>query len=213
MQNPVEFRGFTKGSGQRPIWQPSSPAQGLQGRYHSRGPAPARGQQDRRPPCRLPESGILGNALDHLVRLVVVRPRPSGGQRRPTRNWRPTSMGGSGAGVDGVRRTGLRHARFVSSTFPPRAQRVPRRAPFFDCCDFRIFEVEQLNRLDNRRRDDEAGEPLVVGGNGHEPGRILRRRRADRLLVGVHVIVPVVGVRARPQRRTSSSCPACRGAP
>src|SRR5580693_2248992 len=63
-------------------------------------------------------------------------------------------------------------------------------------CDFRIFEVEQLNRLDNRRRDDEAGEPLVVGGH-HEPGRILRRRRADRLLAGVYVIVPVAATYRR----------------
>jgi hypothetical protein len=60
-------------------------------------------------------------------------------------------------------------------------------------CDFRIVEIELLNCLDNRRRDDKAGEPLVVGGH-HEPGCIPRRRSADRL--GPH---PVASARAAQQ--------------
>jgi hypothetical protein len=41
-----------------------------------------------------------------------------------------------------------------------------------------MVEVELLNRLDNRRRDDEARESLVAGRHV-ESGRMLRRRRAD----------------------------------
>lgn len=47
---------------------------------------------------------------------------------------------------------------------------------FLLCRDLRIFEVKLLDRLDDRRGDDKAGEPLVVRGD-NEPRRVFRRRR------------------------------------
>src|SRR5208283_3151412 len=54
----------------------------------------------------------------------------------------------------------------------------------------RVLEVELLHRLDDRSRDNEAGEPLVVGGHD-EPRRVLRSGRSDGLIVRAHVVVPV----------------------
>src|SRR3984957_8647990 len=73
---------------------------------------------------------------------------------------------------------------------------------FLLCRDLRIFEIKLLDRLDDRRGDDKGGETLVDRGH-NEPRRVFRRLHLNRLLIGVHVVVPVapfahVGVREFP---------------
>ena len=59
-------------------------------------------------------------------------------------------------------------------------------------------------RVDDRRDDHQAGEPLVVGGHD-VPRRVRRARAADHVLVGGHVRVPVAALAGRRRGRTSSS--------
>src|ERR1700731_18284 len=55
--------------------------------------------------------------------------------------------------------------------------------------DLWICEVELLDCLDDRRGDNEPGEPLVVG-RYHVPRRLFRRGGADGFFERVHVVVP-----------------------
>src|SRR4051812_10029238 len=58
---------------------------------------------------------------------------------------------------------------------------------------FGVVKIQRLERLDDRRRDGDAREPLVVGRDD-VPGRMLRRRVADHVLVRVHVALPVTAL-------------------
>src|SRR5262245_59906726 len=59
--------------------------------------------------------------------------------------------------------------------------------------DLGILEPQRSQRLDDRGGDDQASEPLVVG-RYDVPGRMLRRGIADHVLVGLHVVVPVLAL-------------------
>src|SRR5580698_3362200 len=89
-------------------------------------------------------------------------------------------------------RTAIAVAMRVSSRLLFRLELGARggKVLFLLCRGLRIFEIKLLDRLDDRRGDDKAGEPLVVRGH-NEPRRVFRRRRLNRLLIGVHVVVPV----------------------
>src|SRR5208337_1547469 len=56
--------------------------------------------------------------------------------------------------------------------------------------DFRIMELETFHRFDDRRRDDQPSEPLVVR-RYDIPRRVRRGGSSDRLLERVHVTVPI----------------------
>src|SRR5690349_78700 len=57
--------------------------------------------------------------------------------------------------------------------------------------DLGILEAERVERFDDGRSHGDAGEPLVVGGHD-VPRRPLRGGVADHVLVGLHVVLPVV---------------------
>ena len=54
-------------------------------------------------------------------------------------------------------------------------------------------QVELLDPPDDRRGHDKLREPLAVGGHD-VPRRVRRRRVPDRVLVGLHVVVPVTAL-------------------
>src|SRR5688500_10545995 len=56
--------------------------------------------------------------------------------------------------------------------------------------DARILQLEGVERVDGRGRDDQPGEPFVVGRD-HIPWRVGRRGGANRVLVRGHVLAPV----------------------
>src|SRR5258706_4618136 len=70
-------------------------------------------------------------------------------------------------------------------------QRPPDLLEITQACivDFWKLGIELLQSLDNSGRDDQAGEPLVVGWHDI-PGRVWCGCMADHIFIGTHVVVP-----------------------
>src|SRR4051794_34368983 len=69
----------------------------------------------------------------------------------------------------------------------------PRELRELLLADLRVAEAERVQGVDDRRRDADPREPLVVGRDD-VPGGALARRAADHVLVGAHVLLPVAAL-------------------
>src|SRR5829696_842261 len=69
----------------------------------------------------------------------------------------------------------------------------PRQVLLLVAIEARKVEMQTVQRVDHRGRDDRARELLVVGRDD-DPGRVRGRRLADGVFVGGHVGAPAVAL-------------------